>query len=436
MSDENRPKIVIVGGGFGGLTAAKELAKHEVKVTLIDKNNYHVFVPMLYQVAAAEIDSHDIIYPLRDIFSTWDHVSFKLGAVNNIDLDGKVVKSDGKEYPYDYLIVAAGSTSNFFGISGAIEHSFPLKNMEQSIVLRNHVICNYEQADQTNDPEVRKKLLTFVIVGGGATGVEFAGALSELLRGPVRTDFPSIDYEKEVKIVLVDALKSSVPFMPDRLQNYTNEKLQEMGVELHFNKMVTEITPDKVSFKDGSSIDTKTVVWTAGVQGNIAASDWNLPVGRGGRIAVNEFLQLPDRPEVYIVGDLAAVTDFKTEKPIPMVATAAIQEGTHAARNIVKDANKYRKKPFVYNDKGQMVVIGRNRGIALIKGRQFNGFIASMLWMVVHIYFLIGFKNKLLVIISWAWDYISFQRLGRTIFPALKKEPEDGYNASCDCGKN
>ena len=435
MSNDYRPKIVIIGGGFGGMMAAKQLAKHEVDVTLIDKNNYHVFVPMLYQVAAAEIDSHDIVYPLREIFHTWDHVSFKLGSVTDIDIENKFVKTANKEYPYDYLIVAAGSTSNFFGIPGAIEHSYPLKNMEQSIVLRNHIICAYEQADQTTDEETRKRLLTFVIVGGGATGVEFAGALTELFRGPLRTDFPNIDYEKDVKVVLVDALESSVPFMPTRLQNYTNEKLQKMGVELHFKKMVTEISPTRVCFKDGSQIDTETVVWTAGVQGNILAKNWNLPVGRGGRIAVNEFLQLPDHSEIYIVGDLAAVTDFKTEKPIPMVATAAIQEGVHAARNIVRDAEKKKKKPFVYNDKGQMVVIGRNRGIALIKGKMFSGFIAWILWMLVHIYYLIGFKKKLLVLISWAWDYIAFQRLGRTIFPSIKKETEDGYHSSCDCGK-
>lgn len=414
MSD-SRPRVVIVGAGFAGLWAARALAGAPVEVLLIDRHNYHTFLPLLYQVAAAEIEPEAIAYPVRAILRRYDNARFQMAEVQAVDWNARLVRTAQGDIPYDFLILALGSASHFFSIPGAAEHAFRLKAMDEAIALRNHILGCFERASGEPDSARRRRLLTFAIVGGGPTGVEFAGALAELIGGSLPRDYPCLDF-REVRIVLIEAMEALLSGLPQRLQAYALARLRRMGVEVWLQAPVSQIEPHAVHFRDGASLPTETVVWTAGVQGEPRVKEWGLPIARGGRVAVQPTLQVPGHPEVYIAGDLAYLEEGGA--PLPMVAPVAVQQGQWAAHNILRQVRGEEPQPFRYRDHGTMVTIGRNAAAAYVFGRPFTGFPAWALWLGVHLFNLIGFRNRLLVLINWAWDYLFYERMVRLILPA------------------
>lgn len=407
-----RPRIVIVGAGFGGLWAARALSGSPVDVLLLDRNNFHAFWPLLYQVGAAEIDAPEIAYPVRAIFRKHRNLRFVMAEVRGLDVENRRVFIDGGEVAYDRLVLAPGSSSHFFDIPGAREHSFPLKTLDDGLEIRNQILSRFELALRQSDDAPRRRMLTFVIVGGGPTGVEFAGAVMELIRTPLRKDFPELDFG-EVSVLLLEALDTLLQGFEPRLGEYALERLRRMGVVVRTGTTVSELTPTFVTLEGGETIATETVVWTAGVQGNPAAREWGLPVTKKGTVEVEPSLRVRGYPEIFAAGD---IVHFEQDgSPLPMVAPVATQQGELVAANILRDLRGEPLEPFRYRDPGMMATIGRNKAIAQIRGRSFTGYPAWLLWVVVHIAKLIGFRNKLFVLINWAADYFFFERFVRLI---------------------
>lgn len=431
---DKKPHVVIVGAGFGGIWAARELADQPVRVTLLDKNNFHTFLPLLYQVAAAEIEPEQIGYPVRGILRQMPNVSFALGEVTAVNLSAQTLTTTDAELAYDYLILATGSITQFFNIPGAARHTFSLKTMEEGVQLRNHILACFEHAVHASAEE-RRRLLAFVVVGGGPTGVEYAGALSELVQGPLRKDFPELDVA-EVSIVLVEAAGRLLGGMSESLSTYAVRKLQKMKVDVRLEKRVTAVTATAVTLHDETQIPTYTVVWVAGVGGEPLASKSEIEVLGNGRIPVRPTLQLAEHENVFAVGDLAA---FPADEGgwLPMVAQVAIQQGRQAAQNIQRHLQGESLIPFRYQDKGSMATIGRNKAVVDWHGRALTGFPAWIIWSVIHIMYLIGFRNRVIVMITWAWRYITYEQMVRLIMPGTKmKEPsislEDQYETPAD----
>jgi NADH dehydrogenase len=415
-SQAQRPNVAVLGSGFGGLWATKALAQGPVDVSLIDRHNYHTFFPLLYQVGAAELEPEDIAQPLRKIFWNQSNVHFFLGDVQGVDLSAKVVRIPGHEIHYDYLVVGLGGKPNFFGIPGVAEYAFTLKSLEQGIVLRNQILTSFERAACEQDPELRQAWLTFTIVGAGPTGVEFAGALMELIHGSLERDFPGLDF-KQVRVLLLEAQDHLLNDMPGGLRDYAHRRLVKMGVDVRLSSPLVKISPQEVHLKDGTRIASRTVVWTAGVQGSIPGDQWGLATNRHNQVEVLPTLQVPDHPEVYVVGDLAGIR--QDGQPLPMVAQVGIQTGATAGRNILRQVAGQHPLPFRYRDKGTLDVIGRNAAVAYIGRRAFRGFLAWLIWVGVHIFNLIGFRNRLLLMIDWAWAYIFYEHGVRLIVPGF-----------------
>lgn len=413
--EDNRPNIVVLGAGFGGVWAAKALAKGPVNVLLVDRHNYHTFFPLMYQVGAAELEPENVAQPLRRIFWNQPNVRFFRGDVQNIDLSAKTVRISGQDVSYDYLVVGIGSQPNFLHIPGAEQYAFTMKSLEQSIVLRNHIINCFERAAVETDPEARKRWLTFTIVGGGPTGVEFAGALMEIIHGSFTKDFAELDME-EVHVILVEASDHLLDGMPNVLSDYAKARLKRMGVDPYLDSPVVKITPDEVLLKDGTLIPCRTVIWTAGVYGNLPRNQWGLKTNRHNQIEVLPTLQAIDHPEVYVVGDLAGIQ--QDGRPLPLVAQMGMQTGTTAGKNILRQLAGKSLLSFRYHDKGTLDVIGRNSAAAYVRGIAFYGLPAWLLWAGVHIFYLIGFRNRLMVLIDWAWDYLFAEHGVRLILSA------------------
>lgn len=418
MTNSDRRRVVVVGAGFGGLWAARNLARYPVEVLLVDRNNYHTFLPLLYQVAAAELQPEDIAHPVRSLLRGYPNARFLVGEAQGLDLASKSLEVDGQRIHYDYLILATGSTSYFFGVEGAAENSFSLKTLQEAITLRSHILTQFEKASEEQNKEVRQRLLTFSIVGGGPTGVEFAGALAELIQGSFRKDYPQLDF-REVRVILLEALDSLLPGLPTGLWKYAQRRLEKMGVEVRLGAKVAEISNENLRLGDGTIIPTATVIWTAGVRGDPAAQTWGLPTAKNGQVAVFSTLQVPGYPEIYVVGDLALVAE--EGRPLPMIAPLAIQEGVTAASNIGRQIAGLEPITFRYRDRGTMVTIGRNAAVANLFSWSFTGFPAWLVWLSVHLFNLIGFRNRLLVLINWAWDYFLYERAVRLILPGNRK---------------
>lgn len=407
------PKVVIVGAGFGGLWATKALAGAPVEVWLLDRNNYHTFLPLLYQVAAAELEPEEIAYPVRGVVRRYSNVRFMMTEVQGIDLEERAVLTSTDRLPYDYLILAAGSVTNFFGMESVAKHGYGMKDLREAVALRSEILCRFEEAAREGDAERRRGLLTFVIVGGGATGVEFAGTLAELIWQVLRRDYPEFDMD-EARVLLIEATGTLLPGLPQELGEYARRALEAKGVEVLLNTAVHGATPTEVLIKDGEPIPAHTLVWSAGVRANQLADKLGVAQGRGARVIVEPTLQLPEHPEVYVVGDMAYI-EHGEGLPVPQVAPAAIQQGTAAARNILRQIAGEEQLPFVYKDPGTMVTVGRNTGVARLWGRSIRGFLAWAAWLVVHLVKLIGFRNRLVVLTNWAWNYIFFDRAVRLI---------------------
>lgn len=418
-------RVVIVGAGFGGLAAAKALEKAPVEVLVVDRNNYHTFLPLLYQVAAAEIDPSQIGYPVRTVLRPWSNIDFLMADVQRVDFDGQVLETSVGPVPFDYLILATGSEARFFGIPGAAEYAFTMKSMHDGVRLRNHILQQFEDASREADPERRAELLTFVVMGGGPSGVEYAGALAELIAGPLAKDYPNF-CAAEASVILLEAAPAVLGTMAPRLSAYAVERLERMGVQVRLQTAVAEVTPTSVLLADGMAIKAGTAVWTAGVGGEGIASRSDLSVRGNNTVPVGPTLQLPGETNVYVVGDLAAFEE--NGSTLPMVAQVAMQQGEAAARNIRRQIAGEPLQPFSYRDKGSMAVIGRNAAVAEIGGQAFTGFPAWLVWLVVHVAQLIGYRNRLLVLVNWAWNYLTFERLVRLILPNRvtedQREPE------------
>ena len=419
MTKRNRnglPRVVVVGGGFAGLNAVKSLAKVKppVRVILLEQHNYHLFQPLLYQLATGVVQPADIAHPVRGIVRRYRRASVRMATVSGVDLDAReVLTEEGARFHYDYLILAAGATTATFGIPGVEEHSFPLKSMPDALRLRAHLLHQFELAD--NDPaQVDKGALTVVVGGGGPTGVEMAGALHELFKHVLVHDFPDLDIN-HAKVVLLEAMDHLLaPFHPSSRQ-HALDILRKRGVEVRLGQALERATAGEVVLKDGTVIPTRTLVWGAGVRANPLADVLGLEQTRGGRIVVGEDLSVPGRPEVFVVGDLAGAGDGKGGL-LPQVAQPAIQEARHTAQNIERTLKGEPRTGFAYKDKGIMATIGRNAAVTeLPSGARFKGVLAWYMWLALHLAYIIGFRSRVAVLVNWIWSYLTYDRHARII---------------------
>jgi NADH dehydrogenase len=407
------PHIVIVGAGFGGLMTAQKLARAPVQITLIDRHNYHLFQPLLYQIAVAGLIPSQIAYPLRTIFRRQKNLTFQLGEVISMDFEARYIRTNGSVIAYDYLVLAVGGQTNFFGMKTVEENSFQLKSIESAISTRNHLLKMLERASREVDPEERRTLLTFVVVGGGPTGVETAGALAELITHVMTKDYPEMDL-KEVRVLLLEAMDAVMAAYPDELRKATMRLLERKNVEILLNTRLKDYNGRRITLADGTRINTSTVIWTAGVRAAELIDRLGVKQAASGRVRVEPTLQLPGHLEVFVIGDAAYVEDRNGE-PLAMLGTVAQQQARAAARNIQKILQGKNPEPFHYKDPGLLATIGRNAAVARIWGLSFSGFIAWVIWVGVHIYRLIGFRNRLAVLINWAWDYFFYDNQIRLI---------------------
>jgi len=405
-------RVVIAGMGFGGLSAAKELAGHGLEVVMVDRHNYHLFQPLLYQVATAGLEQESIAYPVRALARRWQGAAFRLGEVAGVDLAGRQLLLAAGALSYDYLVLAAGSRTNFFGMESIERHAFDLKSLADAEGLRNHILTLFERACREPDPARRAALLTFVVVGGGPTGVEFAGALRELTVHVLSRDYPEV-LTAETRIILVEAAQSLLTAMPPELREYALARLRTMGVEVRLETRVTGADSEHVMFHDGTVIESHTLFWSAGVAAADLADRLGVPQAGGGRVKVSPDLSLEGHPEVFVIGDMAHLVQDGT--PLPMMAPVAAQQGRHAAHAILARERGEETQPFRYHDKGAMATIGRSAAVAVSHGLKFRGYLAWLIWLLLHLYYLIGFRNRLLVLMNWAYYYFSHERQVRLI---------------------
>jgi NADH dehydrogenase len=413
METSSQPKqVVIIGAGFGGLRVSRVLAKANVQVTLVDKHNYHLFQPLLYQVATAGLSVDDIAYSTRAIVKNRKNVIFRMGEMTGLDFDSKTVLLDSGTLSYDYLVLATGGATNYFGLSSVEKHGFSMKSLDEAVTIRNHILYQFEQAAFEKDPDKRRALLTFVVVGGGPTGVESAGALSELIYLVMNKEYPNLNF-KEVRIILVEASDKLFAAMPEELREAAVETLIRKYVEVRLCVQVIDYDGNFLFLKGGEVIPTRTVIWAAGVKAAPILSQ--LPIERDAmdRAIVNEYLQMPDHPEVFVIGDSAR---FEANgRPLPMVAPVAIQQAECTGKNIIHALTGKEPIKYAYHDVGNMATIGRNAAVVHIGKVKLKGFFAWFIWSVVHILRLIDFRNRFVVFMKWIWDYLFYDRLVRII---------------------
>jgi NADH dehydrogenase len=409
-----RPRVVVVGAGFGGLHVVAKLAHADVDVVVLDRNNYHGFWPLLYQVATAGLDAASIAYPARAILRKYSNTQFLMAEASGVDFERKLVLSGDRALAYDYLVLAAGSANNYFGNTALAAQTFGMKDIDEAEQLRNQLLRSFERAVVERDPARRAALLTLVIVGGGPTGVELAGAFAELIRHVLRKDYPMLDVA-QARVLLVEAGDRILASFPERLQRSARKRLEKMGVEVKLGATVAAVDNDSVTFKDGSQINSSTVVWAAGVRAAELVDALGLAVGRSARVKVTSQLNLPERPEVFVIGDMAYLEGYKGNQAYPMVAQVAMQMGKQAARNILAEIEGRPLDAFHYFDKGQMATIGRRAAVFDAFGVRLSGFFAWIGWLFIHIIYLIGFRNRLLVLTNWAYNYFTYDRAVRLI---------------------
>ncbi|HTM21210.1 MAG TPA: NAD(P)/FAD-dependent oxidoreductase [Kofleriaceae bacterium] len=407
----SRPHVVIIGGGFGGLMCALDLAPADVDITLVDRKNHHVFQPLLYQVATGALSPGDIAYPIRGVLRKHDNVRVLLADVERIDPGRRTLVLDNGLLSYDYLVVAAGATHSYFGHDEWAHLAPGLKSVEDALTIRQKIYVAYEAAEREADAELTREWMTFVVVGAGPTGVELAGALSEIGLHTLVRDFRNID-PREIRVVLIEGQDRVLPTYDAKLSRIAVDELTRKGIEVRTDARATRIDERGVWIGD-ERIPARTVLWAAGVQASPLARTLGVPLDRAGRVLVEPDLSVPGHPEVFVVGDLAHVEC--DGKPVPGVAQGAIQGGRHAADGIRRRIDGHETLQFRYHDKGSMASIGRNAAIVETDLVKFGGFFAWLFWWVVHIFFLIGFRNRLAVMFSWAWSWLTYQRGVRLI---------------------
>jgi NADH dehydrogenase len=407
------PHVVIIGGGFGGLWAAKALKHAPVRVTLVDRHNHHVFQPLLYQVATAALSPGDIASPIRWILRRQRNTRVLLADARNIDTTARRVDLDhGESLSYDYLIVAAGSSSSYFGHDDWKTNAPSLKTLDDALQIRGRMLLAYEIAEREENPELRKMLLTFVIVGGGPTGVEMAGAIAEIARQTLSDEFRSIRTD-QARVLLIEAGPSVLPAFPEHLRQAARRSLTKLGVEVREKTTVTKVEEGRV-WLGSERIDAGTVMWAAGVTASPLGQSLGVPTDKAGRVLVQADLSIPGHPEVFVVGDLAGLKDAGGQQ-YPGVAQVAMQQANAAAGAIVRTLRGQPRKPFRYRNLGNMATIGRNAAVADLSWLRASGFAAWVLWLTIHIFWLIGFRNRLTVLVQWASAYLTYQRSVRLI---------------------
>lgn len=417
MKPSHKPKVVIIGAGFAGVETAKKLGKHGVNVLLIDRHNYHTFIPMLYQVATAVLYPHQVIYPLRSLFRGFPTVNFLQANVDKVDFDNQIIYSADVAINYDYLVIATGSQSQFLGVTGAPENSLPMRTLTDAIAIRNQVLSNFEKAAKVTDEQARIRLLTFVIVGGGATGVELAGSLNELIHKAFKKDFPSLNSEL-ARVILLQSGEQLFPSYSQQLGNYTEKYLRRQGVKVHLNSKVSKVTSEAVYLEDNTAIFTDTVIWTAGVLAATPKTNRSVKTAAKDQVIVEQTLQLCGHKNVYGIGDVSYVD---SEEKFNGVAQEAIQQGKTAADNILRQMKGRSLEPFDYFNKGRLAIIGKHAGIGKIGKFPIKGFIAWFLWLEVHLLYLPGIRNRLGVLFNWLKYYLFGEGASRIIISTGNK---------------
>jgi len=410
--DTRKKTAVIVGAGFAGLRAAKQLAKANFSVVLLDRNNYHLFQPLLYQVATAGLEPEHIAKPVRSVLGKRTGIQFRMAEVTDIDHPGKVVHTNQGDVRYDFLLLAPGGEPEFFGLRALRQDAFPLKGLEDAVSIRNHVLRCFEEASMEQELAQRPERLTFAIVGAGPTGVEMAGALRELADVLVHEDYPRLPAE-DVKILLIEAKDRLLPAMPPELGSASQGILRRKGVEVLLGEAVRDYDGRQLRLVSGRTVTTRTVLWAAGVRAAGIVDKLALPPGPMGRIRVEPTLQVPGYPDVFVLGDAAYLEHDGL--PLPMMAPVAVQMADLAAGNIRRILQGKEVQTFRYRDPGSLATIGRNAAVADVRGLKFRGFVAWIVWLLVHLVNLIGFRNRLLVLITWSWEYLTFDRAVRII---------------------
>ena len=418
-SQNRKPRVIIVGAGFGGLQAAKKLAGTNVLITLIDRTNYHLFQPLLYQVATAALSPADIAAPVRAVLSKFKNVEVILAEVQSVDVDAKKVRTADREFDYDYLILATGARHSYFGHNEWERLAPGLKSLEDAIELRRRILMAFEYAEKTSDEAARKAAMTFVVIGGGPTGVEMAGAIAEISRYTLAKDFRHIDPSR-ARVILIEGDPRLLSAFPEDLSRSAQKQLTHLGVDVRTGVRATNLNEHGVQLGD-EFIPCHVKIWAAGNNASFIGKTLGASIDRIGRIVVNDDLSIPGHPEVQVIGDLANFS-YQTGEPLPGVSPVAIQQGRHAARNILAMIKGRKPQRFHYWDKGSLATIGRNKAVADLKFMHLTGLPAWLAWLFVHIFFLIGFRNRLLVLIQWAWAYFTFDKGARLITRNFQSE--------------
>jgi NADH dehydrogenase len=415
MNAPKRPRVVIAGAGFGGLTCARALKHAPVDVLLVDRNNFHLFTPLLYQVASALLDPSEIARPVRQLIRPLRNADFLQANVTGVDFEGRRLLTDQAPVAYDYLVLTTGAQTDYFGNPSLAQHAIGLKELDEGLAVRNRVLSRFEEAEWTRDPDRRRSLLSFVVVGGGPTGVEMAGAISELIRLVLRKDYRDLDI-KDVRVVLIEAAPYVLGAFVPSLRDAARRSLEHKGVEVMLNTKVDSVTDSLVKLADGREIATSTVVWTAGVRASDVGRASGLPLERQSRIKVEPTLQVPGHPVVFVIGDLAGAAEGNER--LPMLIPVAMQAGRHVARSIKDMVSGGGATAFRYRDPGIMATIGRNSAVAQLGWLHLSGFPGWVMWLTVHLINVVSFRSRIVVLVNWAWEYLFLDRPVRLIVRA------------------
>lgn len=415
------PRVVIIGGGFGGIQLSKKLKDKEVQLLMLDRHNYHTFQPLLYQVATGGLEADSIAFPLRKIFKGQKNFLFRNAEVQSIIPERKVISTSIGEMPYDYLVIATGSDSNFFGSKELEHYTMPMKTIPESLNLRSMILQNLEESLIEKDPVRKSALLNFVITGGGPTGVELAGSIAELKRHVLKNDYPELDMS-QMNIYLVEGSPTLLGPMSKQSQEHSQKFLEELGVIVLTDTRVSSYDGDKIVLSNNQEIATKNVLWSAGVKGEVPEGIPMDRIVRGGRIKVDHYNRVAGYDDIFAIGDVASMSTEDYPNGHPGVAPVAMQQGHQLAGNLIKIINREEPEPFKYKDKGSMATVGRNRAVVDIGKIRFQGVFAWFVWMFVHLMSLVGFRNKLVVLVNWIWSYFSYDRGTRLIIRPFNRQ--------------
>jgi NADH dehydrogenase len=422
IPETDYPRVVVIGGGFGGISCAQNLINKKVQLVMLDKRNYHTFQPLLYQVSTSGLEPDSIAFPLRKLFNKGNNTYFRLAEVKNINPDKKKIHTNIGELSFDYLVIATGSKTNFFGNENIEKNGVWMKTVPQALNLRSLILENLEQASITDDMDERKRLLNFVIAGAGPTGVELSGAIAEMRKNILTKDYPDIDKE-EMHVHLLEGMERVLPPMSEKSSRNAQKYLEDLGVEVHLSTFVEDYKNKQVTTSDGKQFFTETFIWSAGVTGApVEGFVGKSYMEKGNRYRVNRFNQVSGYESIYAIGDIALMKTDDYPNGHPMVAQPAIQQGKHLAKNLLRSLDGEAMQAFKYYDKGTMATIGRNRAVVDLKSIKFGGVLAWYVWMFVHLWFLIGFKNRIVTFFNWVYNYVNYDRAQRLIIRPFKKK--------------